>query len=70
MGPCGEELVKERFPGPIDGAHRDILGNAIPVQNNQYVALPVIHFVVYRVVFVYTYTLKSLAFRAVAPVLV
>lgn len=51
----------------VDSARRGILGNAVPIQNNQYVALPVIHFVVYR--FVYTYTLKSLTFRAVAPVL-
>lgn len=47
MRPCGEKLVKEWFSGMIDGAHRSVLGNAVPVQNNQYVALPVIHFVVY-----------------------
>lgn len=65
MRPCGEKLVKERFPGMVDSAHRGVLGNAVAIQNNQYVALPVIHFVVYPVV----YTLKSLTFRAVAPVL-
>ena len=51
MGPCGEKLVKERFPGPVDGAHRGVLGNAVPIQNNQYVAFPVVHCVVYRVVY-------------------
>ena len=50
MGPGGEKLVKEWFSGMIDGAHRSVLGNAVAIQNNQYVALPVIHFIVYRVV--------------------
>ena len=51
MGPHGEKLIEEWFPGPVDCAHRDIFGNAVAIQNNQYVAFPVIHRVVYPVVY-------------------
>ena len=47
MAPRGEKLIEEWFPGLIDCAHRGVFGNAVAVQNNQYVAFPVIHRVVY-----------------------